>query len=800
MRRIVIVHFLLLWSSTLLWADGNDKPQIVNVGFVAENIVAITIDDGNIIHAKQEKYIKQTGDEINQWNGLKRNGVAVGSVGGQNLEYYLPYDKVTGQRFNVLNSGKVDRYKLSSVGDPNYSQALVPSKVNIKSKLQQIAVVGDWKFDGKKRTIVYLTIPRPMKLDQEYILSFSDSTLQDLKFIYNPKKSRSESIHVNHLGFSQNDPEKLAFLSLWLGDGGAYTGFKEGHTFSILDAKTLQSKFSGKIKAGKRANELGEGGSWTADLNRNYTMTDVFYIDFSEFSVPGNYVIYLENIGISNPFEINNKTWEKAFLVSSKGLFNQRSGIELGPPYSEFKRPVNMHNKLSGQKIYVTKESLMETREGLNIFEEKTEFDWIAKAKTDSILESEIYGGYMDAGDWDRRIQHLVVSRNLIELCDMYPIYFSKLNLNIPESKNDLPDIIDEAIWNVSVYFRLQMADGAIRGGVQSMSDPQSAVCSWQSGDLVTYKPDIWSTYQYTSTAAKLAYWLEKNGYNQLASMYTESSLKAMVWAENEWKTLQSGKNDAKYNRTEISDHRNLAAVELWRLTGEKKYHAIFLETTSYKDERSRTYGWQEYNQVEAPFTYLRTARAGKNNDILENCVSVYIKEAEQVLELSSTTGYKWSKFPFTSWGGGQTTAPESADILAKAFFISGDQKYLKTLVTQYQFTLGANPSNLNYTTGLGYEWANGYCHDAHVTGQNKPTGRTVYGPVDANGQWKEWWSYNGWNHLMYPKIQDWPPLECYVEADNYMIFMTEYTVDFFARNTFIWGWLAAINSEAKKE
>ena len=55
----------------------------------------------------------------------------------------------------------------------------------------------------------------------------------------------------------------------------------------------------------------------------------------------------------------------------------------------------------------------------------------------------------MDAGDWDRRIQHLVVLRYLLELADTFPETFRDLKLNIPESASGLPDVVSEALFNL---------------------------------------------------------------------------------------------------------------------------------------------------------------------------------------------------------------------------------------------------------------------------------------------------------------------------------------------------------------
>ena len=86
----------------------------------------------------------------------------------------------------------------------------------------------------------------------------------------------------------------------------------------------------------------------------------------------------------------------------------------------------------------------------------------------------------MDAGDWDRRINHLFTPRLYLELVELNPEYFKNLCLNIPESGNDLPDIVDEALFGLDIYRRMQMPDGGIRGGVESSEHTNEGSTSWQ--------------------------------------------------------------------------------------------------------------------------------------------------------------------------------------------------------------------------------------------------------------------------------------------------------------------------------
>ncbi|MBR5680016.1 MAG: hypothetical protein IKX19_05120, partial [Clostridia bacterium] len=65
---------------------------------------------------------------------------------------------------------------------------------------------------------------------------------------------------------------------------------------------------------------------------------NVYKIDFSDFKTPGRYYIAVPGTGRSFEFSIAPDVYREAFETASYGLFAQRCGIALEPPYSEWRR------------------------------------------------------------------------------------------------------------------------------------------------------------------------------------------------------------------------------------------------------------------------------------------------------------------------------------------------------------------------------------------------------------------------------------------------------------------------------
>ena len=56
-------------------------------------------------------------------------------------------------------------------------------------------------------------------------------------------------------------------------------------------------------------------------------------------------------------------------------------------------------------------------------------------------------GGWYDAGDYNKYIVNSSITNyTLLLFYQLYPEYCRSLELNIPESRNDIPDVVDELL------------------------------------------------------------------------------------------------------------------------------------------------------------------------------------------------------------------------------------------------------------------------------------------------------------------------------------------------------------------
>ncbi len=757
-----------------------DRLPVQQVYTVRQDILAIAVETGKVIHGQQLPYQPQPGDQRRTKDGesqpqVRRDGQIIGTLVGDEEDILYTYDRLEGERLNTDWADQARSYQITSRTDPAYRRPVRPKAVYRKTR------PTDWVEDGTNQREwplahrIYLQLPTDLTPGNTYEMQFEGDRLQTVTFEYQPQSVRSEAVHVSQIGFRPDDPAKVAFLSLWMGNGGSLS-YPNTPSFSLIDEATNQAVYTGQARLTHREDEEED------PRDRNYTLTNVYTLDFSQFNQPGEYRVCIDTVGCSFSFPIATDAWQEAFVTSSRGLYHQRSGIELGPPYTTIERPRPFHPD-DGVVVYQSRTKLMDTNMGIG---DQNAFTALTANKTDEVVPN-AWGGYFDAGDWDRRIQHLQIPRLLFELAELFPDRWAPIDLNIPESENGRADVIDEALWGLDFFKRLQTEDGGIRGGIELAEHPEYGETSWQSSlEVMAYAPDIWSSYMYAGVAARAAHWLQPREPN-LAAEYQDSALRAMAYAEQVYSQEDYADN---YH---IRDERNLAAVELYRLTGDNRWHDIFLETTVYTDADVPPYEWKSHNQRDAAFVYARLEPVAGAEAIHDHAYQALLREADQIVELGQGTAFRWVKpnpYAPIGWGGSLGT-PHVIPIL-RAHALTQSEQYLQAAILGTQFSAGANPQNLVYTTGVGQQSVqHPTTIDQRIMGTPPPPGITVFGPLDLT-QFGDYWTIQLFKDDAFPTPEEWPTAEAYFDIYKF-IAANEFTVmDTIAPTAYTWGYLAA--------
>ncbi len=104
-----------------------------------------------------------------------------------------------------------------------------------------------------------------------------------------------------------------------------------------------------------------------------------------------------------------------------------------------------------------------------------------------------------------------------------------------------------------------------------------------------------------------------------------DSGPETMAWAEGEWPRVQAGITDGTIKPEARQMHdmpaaRSLAALELYRLTGNDAWHELLLTTTRLTDPAAPLSKWQEHDDRAAAVAYVLRKQSDEPIDPVHIC------------------------------------------------------------------------------------------------------------------------------------------------------------------------------------
>lgn len=723
-------------------------------------------------------------------------------------------------RLSLAAAGDVGSYTIFSSDDPNFGGGVPPLSIGRKTKGTEFIRNPPWHFGqgafdptGKpwaSEHWLYLELPHPLQPGLTYTVHTGELAANgsEWTFTFDEKALRSEAVHVNTIGYAADAP-KYGYLYQWMGDMGSLDlSAYEGNTFWVYETANLETPVKTGLVTKRKFATNAETGQPNDTPGQSFVGADVYDCDFSDITADGEYILVVEGIGRSYPFRVGADALWDAYYTCGRALYYQRSGIRMAPPYTDggYIRPVT-------QNTQVTSDDGTDFS-GLLLYSGFPFTGWTAEDggdAQDAIKAAaegntlDVAGWYHDAGDWDAYHTHQKIPAQLMLVYEYAPERFADGDLNLPESGNGIPDIIDEASWLVKFNYRLRkelMAKGYSDGGVGGArvcpdvyddedGGGQGDKPSWQDHRrYVVTQADAFMTYYYAGQAAQLAYILRQLGKDPTAFPvemldavafdemtydmvnWTEEAKAAYAWAADPAHQPESNNN---YNAG-IAYYQLYAAANLYRLTGDAAYRDV----------------------AEGILTGL--AGAAQLGDIQELGVYSYLladaydvdKLLQAGLRAAAVNNARFSALDAAErramrWGGvwtmpmlvGQGTTPWVFESII-AYELTGDEHIKDVIHTTADYFLGTNPEHTTWATGLGPRPARvGFHLDSRFINDNWEVypGFVPYGPwsmafgydpvtftVDGRvlsggkGPWNKDWR----NFSVYPDMEDWPGHERY--------------------------------------
>jgi len=649
---------------------------------------------------------------------------------------------VFGERLNVERAMQVEGWTINMPAEKQMKRWTIDMPVEkLMKTMKPVAVYRKSKPMNTDHTLsseldhwIILKLPSPMIEGKHYSVHFPAGIGCDVKegdiFCYNICYSQSEAIHVNLIGYTPSQTIHAADLYLWLGDGGqrdysSYVG-KRVWLYNVETKKKIQV---GKVKFWKPMDD------YKYEANRkNDTGSDVWTIDFA-CSKPGRYRLVVEDVGCSMDFDINEEVYFEPYHYSVRGYYYMRLGEKPNPKITPVPRqPAFIPGEApSGFTVYKTDlqpwhPDWRKIRGDVwdePHFKAAQQSDFWQHRLPGNPVNMEVKGGHSDAFDWDRHLAHV---SNIYDLLLPYLLTNGRINednLNITESGNGIPDIVDEA--RNEVDFFLSIRDGEAYS--QGVTNPDK---DWK----VMFQAGCTTMAAWANAAncAMLADCFRVMKNEPLTQYYTQEAIKAFRFAERQENQQLNDVQLIGDGYMRGSDFRQMAAAYLYNVTNDRKWEDIMAEASIVKGPESRIWNTRQGYQLWGTAAYLVCPNERHYPELYDYMKQSVCFEANEnhvnpsLLRPSrrTTNDQRW-----------QTS--ENLQLLMLAHYVTTDrvqrQQLEQAMYIDADWCLGRNPSNTIEMTGLGQR----HITDCYTTGRNDGVPESHPGHTPFNGT--ETWS-----------------------------------------------------------
>ncbi len=446
------------------------------------------------------------------------------------------------------------------------------------------------------------------------------------------------TVNINQVGYKPDD-EKVATVTN-----------TEATSFDVVDVESGETVYTGSF---------GETG-YDAASKSSYMLGD-----FSSVTEAGTYKIVLDTGDESFEFAIEDTVYDDIYNDVILMLYNQRCGTDLD-------------SSISGEYAHVA----CHTDEAL-IY------------GTDTYID--VSGGWHDAGDYGR----YVVS-GAKTVADLFLTYEdageASDEIGIPESGNGIPDILDEAKYELDWLLKMQdTTSGGVYHKVTCEVFPETVMPEEETDQLIVCPISNTATGDFAAVMAKASVI-----YAEYDADFAATCLEA---AKNAYDYLLEHEDDAGFTNPEnietgeypdnyTSDELLWAAVELYIATGDSTYKEKADGMIEGASKIMYGLGWADVGYY-ALYDYIMYDGGS------EEAKSILLAEAADIADDISDSGFGVSLFNSFPWGSNMTVA-NNAIILLMANSIEPNEDYVTYAQYQRDYLLGRNSVSYCYVTGYG--------------------------------------------------------------------------------------------------
>ena len=530
----------------------------------------------------------------------------------------------------------------------------------------------------------------------------------------------------------------------------------------------------------------------------------VHLIDFSDYKTKGKGYTLVAGSAESHPFDIGTDIYDNMMYDSLKYFYHCRSGVPIEPKYTvpkvgenniKWARPAGHNPDIVPTSIY---------NSGSWAYNHYHELD--------------ITGGWYDSGDYSKYVVNGGISvwtmqnqyERTLHIGGSSSVPYADGTMNIPESGNKYPDILDEARIHMEVMLKMQIPSGMPLAGMvhhKTHNEVWIGLALAPHNDeskRVLEPPTTAATLNLAATAAQ-SYRLWKS----LDSTYAKKCIDAaeIAWdaaVENpgRFAPIDESIGGCSYAEEYEDDDFYWAACELYAATGDSKYYD-YIKSSEYflkvpiilsqgtEIDSPSSFNWGNTHSMGT--LTLALVDCGLTAEEKRTAKDNIIKAADYFIELEEGQGYgipfrKCETFNGVSDGypwGSNSYVMNNCIITAYAYDHSQDIKYLNGVTKGMDYLMGRNPLDYVYVTGYGdhsvkYPYHTYFAYQVDPNYPMAPPGIAVGGP---NSKPQDPWAIGSGlkpgetapQKCYIDHIESWSTNECSISWNASMAWLTGY-------------------------
>ena len=366
----------------------------------------------------------------------------------------------------------------------------------------------------------------------------------------------------------------------------------------------------------------------------------------------------------------------------------------------------------------------------------------------------DVRGGWYDAGDQGKYVVNGGVS--VWNLLDQYERSRYAANgraslmgdgsQDIPQQHNNVPDVLDQARWELEFMLRMQVPAGHKLAGMvhHKVADAQWTPLPTQPQNdpqqRYLFPPSTAATLNLAATAAQCARIWRK--YDAQFAKHCRTS------AETAWQAAvahpaiyapNSGTGSGAYNDDNVTDEFYWAAAELYITTGKKMYRDYLMSSPWYygKGFTDDGYSWGTTAALgDLSLSEVPNKLPGSQLKLIDASVT---KAADTYVAREKRQGYPNPYLPSSGnyeWGSNSGTL-DTLVVVGHAYDLTGRAGYRRAVFNGLNYIFGQNALNQSYVTDWGTKYSKNehsriWARELDPTLPHPPPGTMAGGPASG--------------------------------------------------------------------